>query len=334
MVSMPKALSWLTLASVVSIVAIAAPASADDTNTSEARAHFEAGVALLQDPDGARYEDAYREFRAAYASSRSPRVLGNIGFCAMKLERDLEAIDAYSRYLEEVSDIDPIEREQMRRDLATLRSGVVRVNVNVSPPNARIIDVRKPVRGDAISNVYTAENGQITIGLRPGQHSLRARFDERDSPAWELDATPASTHGHAFVVPPPEARPAPIAAPPPPSRTLPFLTMGLGAAVLAAGGVTGYLAFRRVDSISSSCPNGECPATYDLEGEQKKAKTFATASDVLLVSGGVVVLGGLTWLAFSGSGSAAPRERPHEPTLRASAGCAGAGCMATVGGRF
>src|SRR3954464_13556123 len=79
----------------------------------KARAHFDAGVSLLLDPDGARYEDAYREFQVAYAASKSPRILGNLGFCAMKLERDSEAIDAYTRYLDEAPEVDAVEREQI-----------------------------------------------------------------------------------------------------------------------------------------------------------------------------------------------------------------------------
>src|SRR5687768_3790728 len=98
-------------------------AHAQERISAEARAHFEAGVALLQDPDGARYEEAYREFVIAYEQSKSPRILGNVGLCAMKLERDAEAIEAYSRYVEEVPDIDPIERDQIRRDIITLKSG-------------------------------------------------------------------------------------------------------------------------------------------------------------------------------------------------------------------
>src|SRR6476661_7390454 len=73
-----------------------AHAREEEKISAEARSHFEAGVSLLQDPDGARYEEAYREFTAAYQLSKSPRVLGNVGLCAMKLERDAEAIDAYS----------------------------------------------------------------------------------------------------------------------------------------------------------------------------------------------------------------------------------------------
>ena len=56
---------------------------------------------MLQDPKAPRYEDAYREFKAAYAASPSYKILGNLGLCAMKIERDAEAIDAYEKYLKE-----------------------------------------------------------------------------------------------------------------------------------------------------------------------------------------------------------------------------------------
>ncbi|HYJ09195.1 MAG TPA: hypothetical protein VEX18_09295, partial [Polyangiaceae bacterium] len=69
-------------------------AAADVPISDNARAHFNAGVSLLQDPDGARYEEAYREFQAAYADSPSWKICGNLGITAMKLERDGEAIDA------------------------------------------------------------------------------------------------------------------------------------------------------------------------------------------------------------------------------------------------
>ena len=59
----------------------------DESVSEEARTHFKAGVSLLQDPEGEWVEEAYREFKAAYAISKSPKMLGNMGFCAMRLER-------------------------------------------------------------------------------------------------------------------------------------------------------------------------------------------------------------------------------------------------------
>ena len=92
---------------VLPLLATSAVWAADVPITDEARGHFTSGVNLLKDPDGARYEDAYREFKAAYAAAASYKILGNLGLCALKLERDGEAIDAYEEYLKHAPDSRP-----------------------------------------------------------------------------------------------------------------------------------------------------------------------------------------------------------------------------------
>jgi len=58
-----------SVASAIFVAGLAGSAGAADAPiTDEARTHFSAGVNLLRDPDGARYEEAYREFKAAYAA--------------------------------------------------------------------------------------------------------------------------------------------------------------------------------------------------------------------------------------------------------------------------
>src|SRR3954467_10251265 len=102
----------------LALLAATASAWADVPISDDARAHFTAGVSFLQDPDGARYEEAYREFKTAYAASPSWKILGNLGIAACKLERDGEAIDAFTKSLAEGgSQIDGEERAQFERDL-------------------------------------------------------------------------------------------------------------------------------------------------------------------------------------------------------------------------
>ncbi len=322
---MSRVSPWLVAAFTVVLVPSASHA-ADVQPSPEARAHFEAGVALLQDPDGARYEEAYREFRAAYDASQSPLVLGNLGFCAMKLERDLEAIDSYSRYLETVTDIDPMEREQIKRDLVTLRSSVVRVTIMVKPADATVVDVRYPVRGEPVTNLYSAADGRVVLGIRPGHHVFRARKDSRVSDPWELEAASGSVVRRSLEVAPRSAVLAVETPPQAPSRTLPILTMGLGVVALGAGAVTGVLALDRTDEIAAKCPNDKCSASYDLEGARDGVRTFTTATDALLIGGGALTLTGATWLLLAGSGS--------RSSARASGACTGSGCVAGVGGRF
>lgn len=150
-------------------------ARADDVViTPEAKRRFAAGVALLEDPDGPRYEDAYRAFKSAYAASPSPKILGNIGLCAMKLERDGEAIEAYRRYLSEVDDIPPEEREQIQRDLGILEASSGEVTVTSDEAGFELVDERRPTKGPEVRNVYgPIEGTSTTLRLRAGAHRLR-----------------------------------------------------------------------------------------------------------------------------------------------------------------
>jgi hypothetical protein len=89
---------------------------------------------------------------------------------------------------------------------------------------------------------------------------------------------------------------------------------------------------KKVDDIAAQCPNSECPPTYDLDRAQRETRMFTTATDILLVGGGILTVGGFTWLLLSGSGSgSAP---PAREKTRASAACVGTGCFATIGGTF
>ncbi|AKU97193.1 hypothetical protein AKJ09_03857 [Labilithrix luteola] len=313
-----------------------APASGGDaspTVNEQARKHFSAGVALLQDPDGEKVEEAYREFKTAYEMSGSPKVLGNMGLCAMRLERDGEAIDAYSRYLREVKDIDPEERAQIVRDLETLTVGVARLTIEVNKPGVRLVDVRYPVRGERITNVYGPVDGKIEIGVRPGHHVLTARLPGNEDATWELEAYAGGRDKYSFTLREPPPRVAPLAASTTSSRSSsnigPWLVMGTGAAMLIAGSVTGIVALGKTNDLADRCPSNTCPKSFDLDGARSDAKTFVRITDVLLIGGGIVTAGGIGWLLFSNSSeSSAPAPTPTAKKLP-SIGCSGTGCSAT-----
>jgi hypothetical protein len=175
--------------------------AADVPISEEARTHFAAGVALLQDPKAPRYEDAYREFKAAYAASPSYKILGNLGLCAMKIERDAEAIDAYEKYLKAAGpELSPPERQQAERDLLTLKAGVVTVTVSSDPPGASIEDVRTPIEGNDVRNAYGQATAPLTLGLRRGHHVITARLDGYVDQRWEFEASGTTLPPHVFTM--------------------------------------------------------------------------------------------------------------------------------------
>lgn len=290
------------------------PAQASSPSINEqAKRHFSAGVALLQDPEGEKVEEAYRQFKTAYDISGSPKILGNMGFCAMRLERDGEAIDAYSRYLREVSDIDPDERAQIVRDLQTLTVGVSRLTITVNAPGAMVLDERVPVRGPRVTNAYGPVKDRIEIGMRPGHHVITARLAGYEDATWEVEAYAGAREQHAFAL---KERVVPTVSPreEKPSLTGPIVVLSAGAATLGAGALTGVIALGKTNDIADRCPNDVCPRSFDLDAERSRARTFVAVTDVLLVLGGATVLGGLYWLYRAGSSEPKTTGRVKAPT--------------------
>jgi hypothetical protein len=189
----------LALALVVCALARGARAG-DVTIEPEARKLFEAGVELLDDPEGPRYERAYRSFKAAYEISPSPRMLGNIGLCAMMLQRDGEAIDAYTRYLAEVKDIDPEERAQIEKDLKVLEAEVATLTVETDD-GGTVVDEHVKTRGGSVTNRYgPVIGGRLVLRLRPGTHRLSIETSAGASKARVIELAPGQSKTQSLGV--------------------------------------------------------------------------------------------------------------------------------------
>lgn len=316
---------------------VSAPQKTQPTGINEdAKKHFAAGVALLQDPEGEKVEDAYREFRTAYDMSSSPKILGNMGFCAMRLERDGEAIEAYSRYLREVPDIDADERAQIVRDLQTLSVGLSRLTIEVDKPGARIVDVRIPVRGERVTNIYGPVTGKLELGVRPGHHVITAKLPDHEDATWEVDVFAGSKDKTALVMKPKVVAIAPAPTEGGGGNVGPWIMMGVGGAMILGGAVTGIVALGKTNDIADKCPGDVCPRNVDLESDRSDAKTFVRITDVLLIGGAIVTAGGLGWLLLSRSGEKEPPRaarasaRPKFSIPLPVAGCGPDGCRASM----
>jgi hypothetical protein len=324
------------------VVGLALPSRAADVAISdEARAHFSAGVNLLQDPDGARYEEAYREFKEAYAKSPSWKILGNLGISAMKLERDSEAIAAFKKYLAEGGkQVDAEERAQFQRDLSTLESGVAPLVLQSDPPGATIEDERYPASGQAIRNSYSAD-GPLQIGVRPGRHRFTARLAGRVDAVWEVELSPRQQASHTFALAEPVAA-APVApppaAPPPPAlvadtggaqggnglRTGAYVALGVGVVGLGVGTIFGLSAkskYRQANDITNdNCPSsGACELPGSLFDKRESlgndGDTAKTLSIVGFALGGVGLATGVTLFVLSNKKQEAAATARVEPFI-------------------
>ena len=287
-------------------LSVSSTARADEVViTDNARNHFKAGVNLMQDPDGPRYEEALVEFRTAYADSPSWKILGNLGICAMKLERDGEAIEAFETYLREGgSDIEAVDREQFQRDLETLTAGVTWITLSVLPKDARIVDRRIPVAGRSTENRYALSDGSKRIGVHAGQHEITASLKGYESQTWSFAARGGEL-SHSFELKAiEEDKPIPVAnssvmdtassAPEyeRPTPTLFYVGMGLTGAFAAGATVTGILALGKKSDFEEA--NGsDAVAAEDL---RDAGQTLNLATDIMI--GGAILAAGATAVIY------------------------------------
>jgi hypothetical protein len=192
----------LLLMATGSATAQAAPKGSAQTVqiTEKARELFRTGVTLLQDPDGARHEEAYQQFKAAYAESPSWKILGNLGFSAMKLERDGEAIEAFKGYLEQGGkELSKAERAQFQSDLDTLSSTAATVTISGLPAGTRVTDVRSPNQGSDVKNHYEVPGDEpLVLRVRPGVHRFTAQWGDQQPQTHELETGTGGAHTLKF----------------------------------------------------------------------------------------------------------------------------------------
>ncbi len=294
--------SWILSAVLVSQAFVGAlplagvAQAAEVAISEEARQHFKAGVNLLNDPDGARYEEAYREFKAAYAASPSWKILGNLGLCAMKLERDGEAIDAYEKYLADGGkDVDPAEQSQIKTDLTTLKTGAAKLELKVSPADAIVTDTRVPVKGDKVMNLYPATAGVVSVRVRPGHHVLTIKAEGFDPQTVEIDLPAGGAVTKDIALKKPDV------APPPPPKTTSARPVTTGVIIggvatgvlLLGGGVVGVMALGKNGDYKTKNDGSDPVAAEKLRSD---GKTLNTIADVLLAGG--VVAAGVTIFLF------------------------------------
>ncbi|WP_437524979.1 tetratricopeptide repeat protein [Sorangium sp. So ce726] len=323
----------LGLALALLLATFAPRARADVPISEEARSHFAAGVNLLQDPGGARYEDAYLEFKAAYTASPSPRILGNLGLCAMKLERDQEAIDAYERYLAEVKDLEKDERAQINSDLQTLKTGVVRLSLRVNVAGAVLVDVRTPAQGAPVSNTYGPVQGTIELGVRSGRHALTVKAAGYEPATWEIDAPPGTSQAHDVELkkpapPPPKETPAPRMEQTRPLPVLVLVTAGASLALAAGGAVTGVLALEKRTEFDK-VNDGRQPDS--ARSVKAAGEALDVTADVLFATA-LVGAGVTTYLYLTRP--TVPRPHSGAAALRFHAGASPAGAAVGLSGVF
>lgn len=314
----------LALSAVVPCLSVKAFASQE-----EARRYFKNGVDLMTGASP-NYQDAYYQFQLAYReSAQSWKVLGNLGLCALKLERDQEAVDYYERYLDKGgNDIAAEERNAIEQDLLLLKGNLATVHISSPIKDLKVMDQR--AGSTAPAQVYALTGGKLELSLRAGNHTLSASAGEKRL-GWEVVLEPKAEASHVFDFDA-EAKPAagatlaagaaPGADKAPSSgsgmRLASYAAIGAGAVGLGLGGF-----FMWQSSSASSDSNKKFDAcnprgcTSDEQAEVRRYEDDSNAARtrgfVALGVGGAAAVTGVVLLLLSGDKAEATEHAAITP---------------------
>jgi hypothetical protein len=231
-----------------------------------------------------------------------------LGIAAFKLERDGEAIDAFTKYLAEGGDqIDSEERLQFERDLQALRAGTGQLTLESDPPGASLVDERIPASGAPVVNRYGAINQPTVLGLRAGHHRITAKLAGYQDIVLELDVEPRQELKQRLTFAKPKSSvelSAPTATSGNGLRTASYVALGVGVVGVGVGTVFGLKAKSKYDEGNELCPAFPCALTERQASARKQlgedgdaAKTW---SMVGFIAGGVGLAAGATLFVLGG----------------------------------
>jgi hypothetical protein len=295
------AISLATICAAVAPAQGAAPV-ANPAKIQEAKKHMKAGAAFYNDPSGHKCEEAIREFGKAYELSGSLNALKGQAVCNQELERDGEAIEQYTKYLQSKgATIEPADKAQVETDLETLRASTAFITFRTDHAGVKIVDVRTPAKGFPLTNRYELPMTGRKIGIHPGQHTFTASAEGVPDQTWTIEIINGSHLEHDFefskrkpvvgdtIAPPSEprlvkSRPVPTSV---------YVTSGLTVALAVPLSIFGIGALGRASDYKAA--NGTKPKA-ELDAMAADVKSANLITDIFL--GATVASAAVTTILF------------------------------------
>jgi hypothetical protein len=186
------------------------------------------------------------------------------------------------------------------------------------------------IRVSGASNSYLTLDGtpvpRAVLGIKrpvnPGKHELRVIAEgyrtvkrtfsvaEGQSATVDVDLEAEPTPEPAAPIAPPPAPPPPVSASGRGLRTAGYVALGMGAAGLVVGGITGGLFLAKRSELANDCPASHCSASH--EQDVARYRQLGTISTVGFVVGAV---GAATGAVLLLSAPSATRETGRGPAV-------------------
>lgn len=269
--------------------AASAPPSTGDEGVQKAVARYQRGQELYTERN---FPAALVEFRKAYELAPNYRVLYNIGQVCYQMQDYVCALRSLEQYLVDGSaDLPEARKQAVNEEVKALKARIGYLDVHATPEGAEltvddvpagVLPLKAPLAvgtGRHRLTVTLAGHAPVTRTVDvAGQDTLKVELPLVALRGPEAATSTTTTQG-------PENRHA--------MTTWSWVGYGVGAALLAGGGVTGAMALGPASDVRSKLYTSEA----DAESDRSKAKNLALVSDILLATG-IVTVAATTILTF------------------------------------
>ena len=334
----------LTLMPIIFLFGMVANANPDEI----AKQAFEAGKKFYAEEE---YIKAADQFRLAYNTRKSWKLLFNIGQAEAAAKRHGLALEAFELYLADGGDAIPAARQaQIHEELTRLRNmvgyievitvdgaqiyinGVLRgtapINSAIAVTGGKTQTVQVVVDGNELAPESIVVPGTRSASIRIGLGSEGDDVAAQEMPPERSDEAVAANEGTSNAAQKTSHKPNVM-------RIAGWGLTGAGAGALLAGGILGGKALSMNSDLKKECGDGACVES-DFEDEEASRKKFSTASTVLFITGGTLAATGVVLLVLDGlfrKESSSIAQRPQRAlNVNLTVGNSFAGAI--VSGRF
>lgn len=262
-------------------------------------------------------DEALPLFERAEALFHAPTILTSLGECQLRLGRLVAGTETLNRVVREElpADAPNAFRDAQARARALLdeaRPKIAQLTLHVAPTEAA---PRVLIDGVEIASAFLG----VARPTDPGAHHLEITAEGFEPLALDLTLAEGARETLHLELEPlaRDASPAPLQEPARPTtaqKTWGYVSLGVGAALLGAGAVTGAMALGKENGLKQSCPGGRCPESERSELED--ARSLATIATVATVSGATLGVAGLVLLFTSSHDDEPARQSARAPSPR------------------
>jgi len=272
----------------------------------EATRHFQRGKELYEASD---FAGSLSEFQRAYELLPSYKLLYNIGQVSFQLKDYASALRSFNRYLAEgQAEIPAARREEVQRDIDSLRTRVATLRISTDKPGAEIAVDDVPVGHTPMVDPVLVNAGRRRItatlaGFPTASRVVEVAGLEVLRLNLELSPQVAPPQPVASAVNPAPSLTAP--APKPAGKPLLWIPWTVTGGLAVAAGVTGALANNASNDLKAELQKypGSRAA---IDEAAARTRSLALTTDIM---GGLAVVAAGVSLAVTFSGGGEPPKR-------------------------